>query len=79
MTGKFKADVKTNAYYLLQKEEDDLCERTLKRLREQAEALGTTTEALLEEVIPNTRERLKAYLSRKAQGSSTNRFAKFEG
>jgi hypothetical protein len=58
----------------LQKSEDDICERTLARLREQAEALGTTVDALLPEVIPETRARLTDYMKRKAQGTG---FAKF--
>lgn len=44
--------------------EDAICDRTLKRLIEQAEALGVTPEELLKDVLPETRARLLAYIER---------------
>lgn len=47
-------------------EEDELCERTLRRLQEHADAMGISLETALTDVIPDTRKRLTAYMGRKA-------------
>jgi hypothetical protein len=46
--------------------EDEICERTLRRLQEYAQVMNITLEKALEDVIPDTRMRLTAYLARKA-------------
>ena len=48
-------------------DEDEICERTLRRLQEHADAMGITLEAALTEVIPDTRKRLTAYMARKVR------------
>lgn len=45
--------------------EDALCERTMHRLRQHAEAMGITIDEAMRDVIPDTRKRLVAYLARR--------------
>lgn len=51
------------------KDEDETCERALRSLKEHAEAMGISLEKALEDVTPDTRKRLTAYMSRKAIGA----------
>ena len=46
--------------------EDEICERTLERLKEHAETMAITLEKALADVIPDTRTRLVAYMARQA-------------
>lgn len=50
-------------------EEDEICERTMRRLQEHAQVMGISVEKALEDVIPDTRKRLTAYMGRKAMGA----------
>lgn len=61
-----KIDVYREGFGLMQQAEDEICERTLCRLQEHAKAMNITLEKALEDVIPNTRKRLVAYMARKA-------------
>lgn len=47
-------------------DEDQICERTLQRLLEHAGALGFSLEQVLDDVLPDTRKRLTAYMGRKS-------------
>lgn len=64
-----KVDIYGDAYSLMQQAEDEICERTLRRLQEHAEAMFITLEKALEDVIPDTRKRLVAYMARKARAA----------
>lgn len=62
-----KSDMQTGTLSI--REEDQICERTLRRLQEHAEVMGISLEKALEDVIPDTRKRLTAYMGRKAMGA----------
>lgn len=53
------------------KAEDEICERTLRRLHEHSEALGVSIEQALKDVIPDTRRRLEAYIARRPYKENT--------
>jgi uncharacterized protein YuzE len=59
-----KSDMQTGTLSI--GEEDEICERTLCRLQEYAQVMGISIEKALEDVISDTRKRLKAYMDRKA-------------
>lgn len=59
-----KSDMQTGGVSI--RGEDEICERTLHRLQEHAQVLGISVEKALEDVIPDTRKRLIAYMGRKA-------------
>lgn len=48
-----------------QQVEDEICERTLRRLQEHADAMNVSLEKALKDVLPDTRKRLVAYMARR--------------
>lgn len=61
-----KADIYAKAFGQGRQAEDEVCERTLKRLREHAEVMGISLEEALQDVIPESRGLLTEYMTRKA-------------
>lgn len=47
------------------KAENEICERTLRRLQEHADAMGISLEVALKDVIADTRTRLVEYMQRR--------------
>lgn len=52
-------------FLVMQQAEDEVCERTLARLKEHAAAMDIAVERALDDVIPETKRRLVAYMERK--------------
>ena len=65
MTAKHTSRAESD-FLLMQQAEDEVCERTISRLREHAEAMSVTFDRALEDVIPDTKKRLISYMERKA-------------
>ena len=67
-----KNDMQTGTLSI--REEDEICERTLRRLQEHAQVMGISIEKALEDVIPETRKRLIAYMRRRGEIHSSQDF-----